>query len=148
MTDRRGTPAVDPRAPRFGQAVTATLAGVGVVLAEPLLVASVAVLLGTAVLSRWRVDVVAVVWRRLVVPLVGASAEREPATPHRFAKVVGAALTVVATPLVLIGGPLATVGYVLAAVVVVLAGLGATTGFCLGCRMYEEVALVRRLGVV
>jgi len=30
----------------------------------------------------------------------------------------------------------------------VLAALGATTGFCLGCRMYQEVAFFQRVGVV
>jgi hypothetical protein len=128
VTEPADVATVDPRGPRFGRAVTATLAGAGVVLAEPLLVAAVAGLLGTAVLSRWRIDVVAMGWRRLAVPIVGASAEREPATPHRFAKFVGAVLTVTATPLLLVGGSLATVGYPLAAVVTVLAALGATTG--------------------
>lgn len=139
---------VDPRAPRFGQAVTATLATAAVVRTAPALVGLLALVLGVAVLSRWRVDAAAVLWRYVVVPAVGASDEREPAVPHRFAKVVGATTTAVATPLVLLGGSLAVVGYALVAVVAVLAALGATTGFCLGCRMYREVARFRRAGLV
>lgn len=139
---------VDARAPRFGQALTATLAAAALVLVDPVPVVVLALALGTAVVSRWRVDAWAAVWRYVAVPVVGPPTEREPAAPHRFAKLVGAAFTGVATPLVLVGGPIATVGYALVAVVAVLAALGATTGFCLGCRLYEQVGFVRRAGVV
>lgn len=139
---------VDPRAPRFGQAATATLAAVAVVLGDPLPVAVLALVLGGAVVSRWRVDAWAALWRHVVAPLVDPPTEREPAAPHRFAKLVGAAFAAVATPLVLVGGPLAVVGYALVATVVVLAALGAATGFCLGCRLYEQVGVFRRAGVL
>ncbi|MFC6953336.1 DUF4395 domain-containing protein [Halorubellus litoreus] len=139
---------VDPRAPRFGQALTATLVATALVLVDPVPVVVLALVLGAAVVSRWRVDAWAAVWRTVAVPIVGPPTEREPAAPHRFAKLVGAAFTGVATPLVLVGGPIATVGYALVAVVAVLAALGATTGFCLGCRLYEQVGFFRRAGVV
>jgi hypothetical protein len=148
MTDDTGVDLVDPRAPRFGQAVTATLAIAAIALAEPGLVAVLALVLATAVLSRWRVDAAASLWRHVVAPRLGPGGEREPAAPHRFAKVVGATTTTVATPLVFLGGGVAFVGYALVAIVAVLAALGATTGFCLGCRMYQEVAFFQRVGVV
>ncbi|NHN40599.1 DUF4395 domain-containing protein [Halorubellus sp. JP-L1] len=139
---------VDPRAPRFGQALTATLAGVAVAFANPIPVAVLAVVLGTAVATGWRVDAWATLWRRLAVPLVGPVDDREPAAPHRFAKLVGATFATVSLPLVLLGGSVAVVGYALVVVVAVLAALGATTGFCLGCRLYEQVGFFRRAGVV
>jgi hypothetical protein len=141
-------PQVDARAPRFGQALTATLATASLVLADPRIVAVLALVLVTAVLSRWRVDAWATLWRRLAVPVVGAPTEREQAAPHRFAKLVGAAFIGVATPLVLFGGPAAAVGYALVLAVAVLAAVGATTGFCLGCRLYQQVGFFRRTGVV
>lgn len=148
MSTSEHVDSVDPRAPRFGQAITGTLTAGGVVLQEPGLIAVVAVILGLSVLSNWRLDTYAVLWRRVMLPVLGPPEGRETAAPHRFAKVVGAAFTIVATPLTLLGGSIALVGFALAGMVSILALLGATTGFCLGCRMYQEVALFRRLGVV
>lgn len=139
---------VDPRAPRFGQALTATLAATALVFLDPLPVLVLALVLGTAVVSRWRVDAWAALWRHVAVPLVGPPSEREPAAPHRFAKLVGAAFTGVAAPLVLVGGSSALAGYALVLAVAVLAAIGATTGFCLGCRLYQQVGFFRRAGLV
>jgi hypothetical protein len=141
-------PAVDPRAPRFGQGLTASLLAVGTVLREPWLVALVALTLTLAVVSRWRLDPYALLWRHLLIPLVGPPERPEAAAPHRFAKLIGATFTLGATPLVLVGGPFALAGYALAGVVAVLAGLAATTGFCLGCRLYGQLAIARRLDLV
>lgn len=148
MTGSTAAATVDPRAPRFGQAITGTLTALGVLLLEPVFVAIVAILLGVAVLSNWRLDAYAVLWRRVVVPVVGPTEERTAASPHRFAKLVGASFTVVATPLLVVGGSFSFAGYVLAGIVAVLALLGATTGFCLGCHLYREVSFFRRIGVV
>ena len=124
---------VDPRAPRFGQALTATLLLAGILLAEPLLVVGVAVVLVTAVLTGYRVDLWATLWRRGARRVLSRPAEREPAAPHRFAKVLGAGMTGLASVLLLAGLPLA--GYAVAAVVAALAGLAAVTDVCVGCRM-------------
>jgi hypothetical protein len=149
VTDTAATgPRVDPRAPRFGQGITASVLLAAVVAHEPLLVVAVAVLLSTAVASRWRVDLYATLWRRLVTPRLPPSGTTEAATPHRFSKLLGAAFTLVASPLVLAGGAPAVVGYTLAAVVAALAAIAATTGFCLGCRLYGQVRLVQRLDLV
>jgi hypothetical protein len=137
---------VDPRAPRFGQSVTTLGLATGIVLNAPLVIYAVTVVLVTAVVSRWQVDLYASLWRRVVVPVVGSTTDREPASPHRFARVLGAVGTTLASVLLLAGFPLA--GYVVAGAVAALAGLAATTGFCLGCRMYRQVALFRRLGLV
>ncbi|WP_207588836.1 DUF4395 family protein [Halomontanus rarus] len=137
---------VDPRAPRFGQGVTATLSLAGVGTQRPALVYAVALVLGVAVLSRWRVDPYALVWRYLLIPIVGNPSEREPAPPHRFAKLLGAIGTIVASGFLLGGYSLP--GFAVAAVVGLLAALGAVTGICLGCRMYRQVSFFRRHGIV
>lgn len=147
-----GAALVDPRAPRFGQALTAAGLVAGVALGEPLLVLAVAVVLDAALLSGWRLDLYGALWRRAVRPVVGR-AEPEPAAPHRFAKLLGAGMTTLATVLLfaapVVGLPaLALAGYGVAALVAALAGLAATTGVCIGCRMYRQVSFLRRLGVV
>lgn len=137
---------VDPRAPRFGQALTATFLFVGVGFGEPIPIIGVAAVLVTAVLTGYRADLWATLWRRGAVRIVGRSTEREPAAPHRFAKVLGAGMTALASLLLLAGIPPA--GYAVAGLVAALAGLAAVTGICVGCRMYRGVSFFRRLGVV
>lgn len=137
---------VDPRAPRFGQTLTTLGLAAGVVVGEPLLIAFVAVVLSTAVLSGWRVDAWAFLWRRIAIPVVGPPAEREPAAPHRFAKLLGAVGTTLSVVAIAAGVPL--VGYGIAVAVATAAGLAAVTDICLGCRMYRQVSVVRRLGLV
>ena len=118
----------------------------GILLAEPLLVVGVAAVLVTAVLTGYRIDLWATLWRRGAMRVLGRPAEREPAAPHRFAKVLGAVTAALASVLLLAGLPLA--GYAVAGVVAALAGLAAVTDVCVGCRMYRGVSLFRRLGVV
>lgn len=141
-----GTPLVDPRAPRFGQGVTATGLLAGIALGEPLLVYAIALLLSVAIVSQWRLDPYAVIWRRLLIPVVGKPAEREPAIPHRFAKLLGAVGSLLASVLLIAGFPIA--GYAVAAAVGLAAGFAAVTGICLGCRMYRQVSFVRGHGVL
>ncbi len=144
---------VDPRAPRFGQLMTMSVLLIGIGLQEPLLILAIAVILNAAVLSGWRITVYGVLWRRGIVPFVGKSEETEPAAPHRFAKLMGAGLSAIAAVL-LFGGsivslPILTLaGYAVALVLACAAAIGGLGGYCLGCRMYQQVAFFRRLGVV
>lgn len=149
MSDTDSTvPTVDPRAPRFGQGLTGSLLGIGIIVREPLLVAFVAFSLTIAVVTRWRFDPYALLWRHVMVRLLGPPSETDTAAPHRFAKLIGATFTLAATPLVLIGGPFLLGGYALAGVVAVLAGLAALSGFCVGCRLYKQLAVAKRLRLV
>jgi hypothetical protein len=140
-----GQALVDPRAPRFGQTITSTLLLAGIAFARPQFVYLVAALLVTAVASGWRVDAYARLWRSLL-PVVGGPEEREPAAPHRFAKLLGAVGTALASGLLLAG--LRTPGFAVAALVATAAGLAAATGICLGCRLYRQVGVARDLGVL
>lgn len=137
---------VDPRAPRFGQTLTALGLGGAVVFDTPILLYAVAVVLVAAVASGWRLDLYAAVWRTLVVRALGSPTEREAAAPHRFARVLGAIGATLASVLVVAG--FVTPGYAVAAAVAGLAALAASTGLCVGCRMYRQVALFRRLHIV
>lgn len=136
---------VDPRAPRFGQLLTASLLLLGVAFRLPEAVFAVAAVLGTTAASGWRVDIYGGLWRGFR-PAFGPPAGTEPAAPHRFAKLLGAAGTVVASGLLVAGTP--TAGYAVAAVVAAAAGLAGATGVCLGCRLYRQVGVARRTGVV
>ena len=137
---------VDPRAPRFGQALTTLGLGGAVLLDRPVLLFATAAVMAAAVVSGWRLDVYAALWRTLALPVVGPPAEPEPAAPHRFARVLGATGAILATALLLAGFSLA--GYLVAGAVAALAGFAAVTGICVGCRMYRQVAYFRRLNVV
>lgn len=141
-----GADLVDPRAPRFGQGLTATGLTLAIGLQAPILVYAVAAVLLAAVVSGWRVDLYGLLWRRALVRVVGRPDEREPAAPHRFAKLLGASFTAVASALLLAGIPLA--GYAVAGAVALLAGVAAVLDVCVGCRMYRQVGFFRGLGVV
>jgi len=144
---------VDPRAPRFGQLVTMSLLTVGIALQDPVVVLAVAAVLNLALLSGWRLDLYGVLWRHVMIPVLGKPGGKEPAAPHRFAKLMGAAFTGIATvllfaaPVVAVTG-LAIVGYGIAGLVALLAGIAGIGNYCLGCKMYRQVGYFRRLGVV
>lgn len=137
---------VDPRAPRFGQALTTLGLAAGIVLQVPALVYAVAVVLVAAVVSGWRLDLYRFLWQNVMLPVVGPPGEKEAASPPRFARLMGAGFTAVASVLLLAGFPL--LGYAVAGVVAVLAGVAAAFDLCVGCMMYRQVSFFRRLNVV
>jgi hypothetical protein len=71
-----------------------------------------------------------------------ATASLEDARPPRFANVLGA--TFLAASLLAHAAGTHALGWALAAAVAALAALGATTGLCIGCRLYWAIALLRR----
>lgn len=142
----RSADLVDPRAPRFGQSITALGLLAGIALQAPAFVYAVAAVLVVAAASGWRLDLYSFLWRRGMVPLVGEPDEREPASPHRFAKLMGAAFTALASALLAVG--VASAGFVVAGLVAALAAVAAVLDICVGCRMYEQVSFFRRIGWV
>lgn len=137
---------VDPRAPRFGQSITALGMLAFVATGDPIPLFAVTAILVASVLTGWRLDLYGVVWRRLLIPLVGAPEEPEPAAPHRFAMLLGATFTAVAS--LLWFANLVVPAMAVAGVVGLLAGVAAVLDICVGCRMYEQVGFFRDLGVV
>ncbi len=144
---------VDPRSPRFGQTVTALGLVAGIAFQQPIFVFAIATVLVVSAVSGWRLDLYGFVWRTVMIPIVGEPATKEPAAPHRFAKLLGAGFTTLASLLLLAtlaGAPatLAVGGYALAGIVGVLAIVAAAFDYCLGCKMYRQVSFFRRLGWV
>lgn len=137
---------VDPRALRFSAAATASVLAIALLtvevarpLALGLLASQVAVFGFTAFVSvHW--SVWAQLFARVIWPRLRAATELEDAHPARFAQFIGFVLTALALLGFLIG--VNVVGYSLTAVAVAGAVIRATTGVCVGCKIY---LLARRL---
>lgn len=126
---------IDPRQPRFGQAITGLVLLIGYLTSAPQAIAAIAVALAAASLGGPRLNPYAHIYRwfaRLV--RLGPPTELEEAAPPRFANTVGFVVTAVASMLALAG--LTTAAWVLALVVSSLALLAAVTGLCVGCELY------------
>ena len=142
MSSSPPTP-IDPRAPRFNQAVLAVSLFVGFALGwwpvAP--VFAVVLLLGAALGPRWgpflRLYGVA------IRPRLGPPSELEDPRPPRFAAAVGVVFLSAATAAFLAGSD--AFGWGLSLVVAALAALAAVSGICVGCEIY--LALARRRGV-
>jgi len=137
---------VDPRALRFSAAATASVLAVVLLTVGParplalgLLASQVAVFGFTAFVSvHW--SVWAQIYARFIWPRVGAATELKDAHPFRFAQFIGFVLTALALLGFVIG--VDGIGYGLTAVAIVGAVTNATSGVCLGCKIY---LLARRL---
>lgn len=134
---------IDPRGPRFNQAVltAALLLGYVADVRAVVPVFAVVLFLGAAFGAQYgpflRLYAVA------VRPRLGPPAELEDPRPPRFAAAVGVGFLGAATVAFAAGA--STVGWSLALVVAALAGLAATTGICVGCEIY--LFLARRRGI-
>jgi hypothetical protein len=134
---------IDPRGPRFNQAVLtlALLAAFALNLEWVVTVFGAALLLGAAFGPRWgpflRLYAVA------IKPRLAPPKELEDPRPPRFAATVGVVFLAAAT--IAFGSGAKTLGWVLALIVAALAGLAATTGICIGCEIYL-LAVRRRRG--
>lgn len=142
MADKRPTP-IDPRGPRFNQAVLAIALLVGFGLDQRWVPAvfAVVLLLGAALGPRYGPFLRLYV--EVVKPRLGPPAELEDPRPPRFAAAVGVVFLAASTLAFVLGA--ATLGWVLALIVAALAALAATTGICVGCEIY--LVLARRRGV-
>jgi hypothetical protein len=137
---------VDPRALRFSAAATASVLAIVLLtvgLARPvalgLLGSQVAVFGFTAFVSvHW--SVWAQIFANFIWPRIEAARELEDARPARFAQSIGFVLTASALLAFVIG--VDGIGYGLTAVAFAGALINATTGVCLGCKVY---LLARRL---
>lgn len=137
---------VDPRALRFSAGATASVLAIVLLtvgLARPLalglLASQVAVFGFTAFVSvQW--SVWAQIFARAIWPRIRAATELEDAHPARFAQLIGFVLTAAALVGFVLG--VDVIGYGLTAVAVAGAVINATTGVCLGCKIY---LLARRL---
>jgi hypothetical protein len=134
---------IDPRGPRFNQAVL-TLALLGAFLfdVKPIVPVFAAVLLLGAAFGP-RYGPFLRLYADAIRPRLSAPSELEDPRPPRFAAAVGVAFLTAATVAFVAGASAA--GWALALIVAALAGLAATTGICVGCEVY--LFLARRRGV-
>ena len=135
---------IDPRGPRFNQAVLASALLIGFVFDWKLVVPlfAVVLLLGAALGPRYGPFLR--LYAEVIKPRLAPPKELEDPRPPRFASTVGVIFLGGATVSFAVGA--STLGWALALVVAVLAGLSATTGVCVGCEMWLFVA--RRRGIV
>jgi hypothetical protein len=125
---------IDPRGHRFGAGVSAILLVVGFVTGTPLLVALVLLSIGVSAAFGLRYSIYGVAWRRIARTLALPGVEPEHEYPPRFAQVLGSvALTL---SLIAFAAGATTLAWAFALAVAGLQTLLATTGYCLGCRLY------------
>jgi hypothetical protein len=125
---------IDPRGHRFGAGVSAVLLIgaflTGTVWLVPLVLLSIGV--SAAFGLKW--SIYGAIWRRIVKVAHLGPAEPEHEYPPRFAQVLGSVALILALISFLVGAT--TLGWVFALAVASLQTLLATTGYCLGCRLY------------
>jgi hypothetical protein len=132
---------IDPRGPRFNQAVLATglvLAFLfDVRLAVPIL--GLILFLGAALGPRWGLFLR--IYSQVIRPRLSPPRELEDPRPPRFAAAVGALFLAAGTASFALGA--AELGWALALLVAALAALAAVTGVCVGCEIYLLAARQR-----
>ena len=125
---------IDPRGHRFGAGVSAVLLIGAFLTGATWLVPIVLLSIGVSAAFGLKYSIYGVVWRRIAKTLALPKVEPEHEYPPRFAQVLGSiALTLALISFVLDATTLGW-GFVLA--VAALQTLLATTGYCLGCRLY------------
>ena len=137
-------PTIDPRGARFAAALTSVLLAAVLLLAPStlavLLLAAQAAVFAVGATRGVQHSPYSVLFRAAVLPRIGPPAEREDATPPRFAQAVGLGFAVVGLAGFLLGadllGTIAT-GFALAAAL-----LNAVFVLCMVCDMY---LLIKRL---
>jgi hypothetical protein len=134
---------IDPRGPRFNQAVLAAALLVGFVAdwrpVVPLF--AVVLLLGAAFGSQYGPFLR--LFSEVIRPRLGPPSFLEDPRPPRFAAAMGVGVLTAASLAFLGGAP--GLAWALALLVAALAGLSATTGLCVGCEIW--LLFARRRGV-
>jgi hypothetical protein len=125
---------IDPRGHRFGAGVSAVLLIAAFLTSQPWLVAVVLLSIGVSAAFGLRYSIYGAIWRRIVKVAHLGPAEPEHEYPPRFAQVLGSVALTLSLLSFLVGATTLAWGFALA--VAALQTLLATTGYCLGCRMY------------
>ena len=125
---------IDPRGHRFGAGVSAILLVVGFLTGTPVLVAVVLVSIGVSAAFGLKYSIYGVAWRRIARTLALPKVEPEHEYPPRFAQVLGSVALTLSLLAFAVGATTLAWGFALA--VAGLQTLLATTGYCLGCKLY------------
>jgi hypothetical protein len=134
---------IDPRGPRFNQAVLAAALVVGFALDQRWVAPVFAVVLFLGAAFGPRYGPFLRLYAEVIRPRLSPPDELEDPRPPRFSSAVGVIFLTAASVAFLAG--VAWLGWALALVVAGLAALAASTGVCVGCEIYLFIA--RRRGV-
>lgn len=126
MIDRRGF--------RFGAGVSATILAVGWLLQAPVFVLVAFLSIAVSAAFGMTYSPYGAAWRRIVKAADLGKPDLEHEYPPRFSQVLGT--TFLGTSLLAFALGLPTLGWLVAAAVFTLQVLLATTGYCVGCRLY------------
>ena len=137
---------IDPRGPRFNQAVLTVGLLVAFLFDVPLLVPVFAVVLFLGAAFGPRYGPFLRLYADVVRPRLAPPAELEDPRPPRFAAVIGTVFLTAATIAFVAGAD--GLAWTLSLIVAALAGLAATTGICVGCEMWLMWARRRRVELV
>jgi hypothetical protein len=129
----RPFPTVDERASRLAQGLTALLTAVPVLSGRWALLALPIAHLASSLFLGQKGNLGLRLFKAFLAPRLGPPV-LEDARPPRFANLVGLIFLAGSAVAQALGLPV--LGWALAGVVLALATLAATTGFCLGCRIY------------
>lgn len=132
---------VDVNVPRFNQGVVAALTALGFVLQQPWLIVTTFAILAVSWFAGPSVAPLTQLYVRLIRPRVQPEGptEYEPAAPPRFAQLIGAGFLGAASFSLVAGW--SALGWALTLIVTALATLAAATRICVGCIVYERVAV-------
>ena len=125
---------IDPRGHRFGAGVSAILLIVAFLTGTAWLVPLVLLSIGVSAAFGLRFSIYGVVWRRIAKTLALPKVEPEHEYPPRFAQVLGSVALTLSLISFVVGAT--TLGWVFVLAVATLQTVLATTGYCLGCRLY------------
>jgi len=125
---------IDPRGHRFGAGVSAILLIGAFLTGATWLVALVLLSIGVSAAFGLRWSIYGAIWRRIVRVARLGPTEPEHEYPPRFAQVLGSVALVLALIAFALGAT--TLGWAFTLAVAGLQTLLATTGYCLGCRLY------------
>jgi hypothetical protein len=137
---------IDPRGPRFNQAVLATALVVAFAFDGRWVAPLFAVVLFVGAAFGPRFGPFLRLYAELVQPRLDPPRELEDPRPPRFAATVGVVFLGGAALAFLAG--VAWLGWILALIVAALAGLSAATGLCIGCELYLVIARWRGVRLV
>ncbi len=132
--DPKAPQPIDPRGPRFNQAVVAVLLFAAFLFDWPPVVPLVglALLLGAAFGPRYGPFLR--LYAEAIRPRLGPPTEVEDPRPPRFSATLGGVFLGVASIALATGHP--RVGWTLVLIVATLAGVAAVTALCVGCELY------------
>jgi hypothetical protein len=132
---------IDARGPRWSAVITTVVLATALVTSSFWVIAFQAVVFAIGALRGPQFTPYAVIFKKLIKPLLKSAATSEDVRPPQFAQAVGLGFALVAVIASVTGASLVftvAVGFALAA-----AFLNAAFNFCLGCEMYLLILRVR-----